>query len=980
MKQTKTTFSVLLFFLLSELAFGQKDYEWKEASSGGYTYKYVTDDPLEARYYVLSNGLTVITSVNKKEPRIQTIIATKAGSKTDPANHTGLAHYLEHMLFKGTDKFGTLNWNKEKPLLDVIDKLYEQYNNTHNETERAKIYRQIDSVSGLAAQYAIANEYDNMMASIGAKGTNAFTSFEETAYVNDIPSNRVDQWLKIEAERFRNPVFRMFHTELEAVYEEKNISLDNDLDQVFEKLFAGLFRKHNYGLQTTIGTVEHLKNPSLPEIRKYYETYYVPNNMVIVLSGDFDPDELVKKVDASFGYMKAKKVPEYIFSPEDALTRPMEISVLGTESEYLTFGFVFPGAADAQTHILEILADFLSNGKAGLLDGLVTRRQVLSADAGAYLLKDYSVLYFSAVPKEGQTLEELKDIILAEVERLKKGDFDEGLIQAIVFNKRLQDMRAAESNTGRAFELLEGFITGRDRASALKGEASKLKLSKKEITEYARKHLSNAPVIVYKRQGKNPETVKVEKPPITPVEVNRDKESPFAKEILAMKTPEIKAEFPDFKRDVILGEMGYHQVIQTKNTVNDLFALHFLVPVGYKYSPLLRVLEYYFRYAGAGKMSAEEYDKELYKLAATVSMSVQEEETYFTLRGLNQNFSGSYRLFRDKLKYPEIKEEIIQSVTGLILKERSDAKMNPDQYLSRLYSYGYYKGLNPFTHILSADQLKTLTGKELKSLMDLMMNSAYRILYYGPFSEDELIRELNRGEEVSLTPKTPASPVKFMDYELRKPENAEAILVNYDKVQTDILWLFNGADFKADMLPVVAVYNEYFGGGMSSVVFQEIRESKALAYNTYSYYDVPSDKKYPFRFVAYVGCQGDKVSESLDAMYALLEKMPKSIPKFLASKASLKFNISTSRITGENLISEYLRAEKLGIKVPVNQFIAERMDAITYTDIEKFQQSYIAASPKYLIIFGNLAKMDRSVLKKYFTHIRPVSEEELFGY
>ena len=231
MRLLKPVFFVLLL-LLNVAAFSQAKYEWKEATSGGYTYKYVTNDPDKARFYTLKNGLTVILSATNKDPRIQCYIATKAGSKTDPANHTGLAHYLEHMLFKGTDKFGSLDWAKEKPELDKINALYEEYNHTTDPELRKAIYHRIDSVSGVAAKFAIANEYDKMMSSMGAQGTNAFTSFEQTVYTDDVPSNATDKYLKVQGERFRNPQFRIFHTELEAVYEEKNRGLDNDPSKV----------------------------------------------------------------------------------------------------------------------------------------------------------------------------------------------------------------------------------------------------------------------------------------------------------------------------------------------------------------------------------------------------------------------------------------------------------------------------------------------------------------------------------------------------------------------------------------------------------------------------------------------------------------------------------------------------------------------------------------------------------------------------
>src|SRR5882757_8382421 len=290
---------------------GQDKYVWKEATSGGYTYRYVTNDPMQTRVYTLANGLTVLLSPNHKEPRVAVRIAVRAGSNTDPRDHTGLAHYLEHLLFKGTDQYGSLNWAKEKPYLDQIDALYEQYNTTKDPALRKRIYHHIDSVSGLASHYSIANEYDKMMANIGAQGSNAHTWVEETIYEEDVPANAMDKFLVVQAERFRNPILRLFHTELEAVYEEKNRGLDNDGSKMSEAMHKYLFPTHNYGQQTTIGTIEHLRNPSLKAIRDYYHKYYVPNNMAVIMAGDIDPDQLIKKIDKSFAYMKRQPVQLY---------------------------------------------------------------------------------------------------------------------------------------------------------------------------------------------------------------------------------------------------------------------------------------------------------------------------------------------------------------------------------------------------------------------------------------------------------------------------------------------------------------------------------------------------------------------------------------------------------------------------------------------------------------------------------------------
>jgi len=262
-----------------------------------YPYTTILGDSLHTRIYTLKNGLTVYLSPDADEPRIYTSIAVRAGSKNDPAETTGLAHYLEHMLFKGTDRVGSLDYAREHTEIEKIITLYEEYRSTEDPEKRAAIYRDIDSISNAAAQFAVPNEYDKILNSIGAQGTNAYTWVEQTVYLNDIPSNKLEQWLTIEAERFRNPVMRLFHTELETVYEEKNMTMDSDSRKIWDNLFAGLFKKHTYGTQTTIGRAEHLKNPSIRNVMNYYRSYYVPNNMALCMAGDFDPDTTIRMID-----------------------------------------------------------------------------------------------------------------------------------------------------------------------------------------------------------------------------------------------------------------------------------------------------------------------------------------------------------------------------------------------------------------------------------------------------------------------------------------------------------------------------------------------------------------------------------------------------------------------------------------------------------------------------------------------------------
>ena len=326
-------------------------------------------DLSQTRIYTLKNGLKVYLSVNKEEPRIQTYIAVRTGSKNDPAETTGLAHYLEHLMFKGTDKFGVTDPEKESPLLADIEKRYEAYRKMTDPEERRQAYHEIDSVSQLAAKYFIPNEYDKLMAAIGAEGTNAYTSNDVTCYTEDIPSNEVENWAKIQADRFQNMVIRGFHTELEAVYEEYNIHLTDDSDKQFNALMAKLFPTHPYGTQTTIGTQEHLKNPSITNIKEYFKKWYVPNNVAICMAGDFDPDEVIATIDKYFGsWQPGDDVTAPEFPAAGPITAPRDTTVYGLEAETLWLGWRFDRGNSLQGDTLQVIEHMLSNGTAGLID------------------------------------------------------------------------------------------------------------------------------------------------------------------------------------------------------------------------------------------------------------------------------------------------------------------------------------------------------------------------------------------------------------------------------------------------------------------------------------------------------------------------------------------------------------------------------------------------------------------------------------
>lgn len=957
--------------------YGQ-DFQWKEAESNGYTYRYVTNDPTAARYYTLKNGLTVILSPTKKDPRIQTYIATKAGSKTDPADHTGLAHYLEHMLFKGTDQFGSKDWAKEKPLLDRIDALYEKYNGTKDEAKRKEIYKEIDKISGEASKYAIANEYDKMMAGMGADGTNAFTSFEQTVYTEDIPANAADKFLAVQAERFRQPVLRLFHTELEAVYEEKNRGLDNDPRKVYEAMFAAIFPNNNYGKQTTIGTVEHLKNPSLTAIREYFNTYYVPNNMGVIMSGDFNPDEMIAKIDRAFSYMKTRTVPGYAIGQESAITAPVTREVFGPNPENITIGFRFPGATTKDARMLNFIGSMLTNGQAGLIDlDLVKKQKLLAAYAYPYVLKDYSVLLLQGNPTEGQSLDEVRALLLQEIEKLRKGEFSDELLQSIVNNEKKNTIQKYEKYSSRAESLMDEFTSDVDHKTQLQYIEEISGITRKDIMDFASRYLKdNSYVAVYKRKGEDKNIVKVDKPAITPVSVNREDQSPFLKKVDAMPEAPIAPVWLDFEKDIAKNKLGAADVLSVKNTDNSLFRLYYYFDSGKWNNKLLPLAAEYLEYLGTKDKSPEAISKEFYKLASSFDVNAGNEETYVTLEGLNENFSRTAALFEDLIRNCRPDQEAMNAYKTRLKKARANAKQNKGTIMNGLRSYAQYGPRNPFNNVLSDAELDALKAEDLITILHDLFNYKHKVLYYGPKTGTELTAAL---QPVHPVPASLKEMPKSRTFTQVATDRNKVLFAHYDMVQAEVFWVRNSDPYNVSITPTVNLFNNYFGGGMGSVVFQTIRESKALAYSTYSYFSLPGKKEDKDMIMAYVGTQADKFGESTTAMNELLTTLPKSEQLFETAKSGLKKSIASERITQDGIIFSYLRAGKLGNREDVRKMVYEQAPKLSFADINSFHDKEMKGKKYTYCLVASQDKVSEADMQK-LGEVKKLNLTEIFGY
>ena len=952
-------------------------------SCSKYKYETVKGDPMNTKIYTLDNGLKVYMTVNKETPRVQTYIAVKVGSKNDPKETTGLAHYLEHLMFKGTESFGTADYAAEKPLLDSIKTLFEIYRTKTDPEERKALYHRIDSISYEASKIAIPNEYDKLMAIIGADNTNAFTSNDMTVYQEDIPSNEIDNWAKIEADRFINPVIRGFHTELEAVYEEKNMSLTRDNSKAMEALDAALFPHHPYGLQTTLGTQEHLKNPSIVNIENYRANFYVPNNVAICVSGDFDPDTFVATIEKYFGEWKPNPDIKYLeYEPEQAITTPVQKNVYGLDAEFVMLGWRVPGANDyLRSEVGDIVGDILYNGQAGVADINLVQAQKLNGFYGFnYTRPDYGEFLLVGYPREGQTLDEVRDLMLGQVAKLRSGDFDETLIQAALNNRKLSEMRQLENNDDRAMSFVESFINGHNwKDDAL--QMSRLeKITRQQIVDWANEYLgASSYVAVYKRIGEDKNIERIDAPQITPIETNRDVQSEFLTEIQKTPVQPIEPVFVDFAKEMSKDTVTAGiEILYKKNETNDITTLNCVFDKGSQDDPRLSIAFDYLSYLGTPTRTAEQIKTELYGLACSQRLSCGLTQSYIGVSGLDENIGKAMDIVEDLILNAVPDTTILAELKSDIFRSRSDNKLNQGACFSALRKYILYGPEFIRKTTLTNEQVAALTSEELLLTVKELYGKRHDILYYGPSEEPAAKEMIAAHHKIGENPE----PLEKTYPATRKIESGEVFIAPYTADQFYYLQYSNRGDiFNVANDPEVRMYNTYFGSGMGAIVFQEMREARGLAYSAYADFSDLGHKDSDYIFYAFIAAQNEKAKEAVETFDSIINDMPESEKAFEVAKTSLLTGIRTARTTGFGVLTEYLDLRDYGLTEDREKAIFEKVQGMTLDDVKAFQEKWIKGRKYTYGFLGN--RNDPKFDNEFVSTLGPVTEltlEEIFGY
>ena len=924
----------------------------------------------------LDNGLTVYLSPNAEEPRFYAEIITRAGSKHDPSTNTGLAHYLEHLLFKGTRSFGTENFAEEEPLLRQISELYEQRAAEKNETKRDEIYRQINTLSTEASKLAIPNEMDRVYSDMGAKGLNAHTWHEETVYKIDLPANRLEHWAKIESERFAQPVFRLFHTELETVYEEKNRAIDNKHRLIYRAVNNLLFKVHPYGQQSTLGTVEHLKNPSIYAIEEFYSKHYVPQNMAICLSGDLDPEPTFAIIEKYFGKWSGPEElrPEPSWNEKPLEGREfVEVEYLGEEHVVLAFRTAPKHHEDYPA--LRLVDMILDNSVAGLINlDLVEKQKVRAAGCYPQNLNDFGAHYLYGTPKDGQSLETVEQLLLQQIDRVKKGDFEDWALQAVINDFKKRQKENYEKNDQRVELLRDTFLAFVDWNVTLNEISEMERVTKADIIRVANKYYGKDYVAGFRIDAQH-DLPSIEKPAIDPLSIDPDKGSSFMEEVDQLPYEPLQPKFLVPEKDFSVREISPGiRLIHTFNPLNDLFNLEVRMDLGFDHQPMLSTAKRMLDRAGARKMSSEDLKVEWYKLGTDFGFGVQEHFCNFFINGLDENFLSSLQLAESHLLFPNSSEEIWNETKDIILSERDDEQKDPNALTHALAHFHRYGKNSRYLKRSSDTDLNNSTTSGLSELLKQAVESPRSILYFGPQSPD-VVEQWIRDSFLGVSPKHKAAKVE-PDRSL-KTQKDQVYFLHKEMAQAQVRFEFSSGLLDESLTPSVQIFNEYFGGGMAGLVFQELREARALAYSAWARFFTPSRPDEENVMVGSIGCQADKTIDAMEAFIGLLKEMPVSNTRWSSAHASLLSAYRTNPITSRAIPKFVYDVDTLGLKIDPRESRFKNLSKAKIDGFEKFYQDKIKAKSILFSVVGDSTRIDMKALEK-FGPFTQVSAKELF--
>jgi predicted Zn-dependent peptidase len=905
-------------------------------------------DPMGVTVHRLGNGMTVYISTNRQEPRFSAWIAVRTGSRNDPADSTGLAHYLEHMLFKGTDELGTLDIDAERPHLARIAELYDELRKTDEPGARAEIFTEIDRRTQATAAWAIPEEMSRIYGLLGIEGFNAFTDDDSTVYEADVPSNRLRAFAVVEVERFQDAEFRLFYPELEAVYEEKNKSIDEPWDQIDEAIRVALFPGHPYGTQPTIGRSEHLETPAYGDMVAYHQRWYAPNNMAILLAGDIDAATALPVLEETLGTLEPR--PLEASTPGDlAPSRGRAFrEVLAEGEESVTIGWRTVGGTDPDEPTITVLDRVLDNATSGLLNlELELTQKVPDASSWSTHMREAGYFNVSATAREGQSLEEVERLLLEVVAKLRAGEVEPRTIEAILLHEDIDDKQRLESNEGRVAKLHEAYIGRRTWQAVLERDARLRRITKADVVAAANRYLGEDFAVVYRRRG-TPELPKIDKPKLTPVEVDDARESAFSRKIAAMPATPLEPEWLVEGKHYERRTLTSGPLVAAKNTRNDLYHVSFVIERGHRKDRLLchglRLLEL----SGNGGKSAEALRDELYALGTSIDFYCDADETWLIVRGLDRTMEASLGLLREWLRGATFDATTLAGLTENTLSERRDMLDDPAALEYMLHAHALYGQDSSYMVEPSNRELLAAKPKALAKLVRGLLDYRRRTYYFGPRAADAVTEVLALGGGTR-------EPGKFLDTEYRKVTEPTIYFVHKEVAKAAITLAIPQGVLEPERRAEGRLLGEYLDGNMGSLLYLEIREARGLVYTTGGYEQTGSRPGDEWAFLGHMETQAEKTVEAVKTYLEVIRR-PLTKVRLAAAKESMEQYFLGSRIDPRQVPSWVRDWDLLGEPGDPRPKQREAMAALDVSGLEPMVATLRA--PSVIAIVGDRRRVD----------------------
>ena len=932
--------------------------------------------------YKLDNGLTVMLWEDHDAPDVTGYIVVRAGAVDEPVEYTGLAHYLEHMLFKGTERIGALDWNAEKPIYDSIIALYDQYSDATDPKVRESLATQINEASMRQAKISSLEDFFVLLDLIGAEGVNAYTSYDLTAYHNSFPASEMYRWLTIFSDRLINPVFRTFQAELENVFEEYNMYANEPSSQVQKQLMADIYAGCPYE-RDVIGLPEHLKNPRLSRLIEFYNTWYVPNNMALIIVGDFDTETTKPMIAETFSRLEAKPLPERPTYPE--------VSFAGNPSKHYNLGYnpqvawVYNGVkeGDEDQDVLDFVCALLYNGQIGLLDKINTKGEVSQAYAYCDTRRNTGRIIIAAIPyydANQQMFESdkaTKAIVMREIDKIKRGEIDDALI-ANVKRMYAQSEKVAEENASSKMNaLVDAFTYGKPTDDIFTANEKIQNLTKEEIVRVAKKYF-DAPymTVSFDEDTKTPKAKTLPKPNIKPVEPSHE-ETDYAKAFKQLPKAQMKQTFNDFN-DVTVSKLDENITLHyTPNTKNDVFTMTLRYGVGEHEMPLLPFATALMEDAGIMGNPAtkgEDFKVQLAELGASVSYGCSDSYFTISISGEDGNMNQIMNLVNRQLLMPYLEQKQLDNVKGGEFFSRLSRQKRTAVQKSALLQYGLYGKKSAYLDEVKFADIWALDGVQVQRLIASARTYALDVFYCGTLTQEQLVPEL------PLTEGMQPSNSPFIQDRVAYTKPTILFLPNSNVQQADLYFYINGRPYDIASDVYSDAFNQYMSGGFTGLIMYEIREKRSMAYTAYGVDRTPGLTGKDCYFYGYIGTQSDKVVDAISTYLDIINDMPIDSTNMEALRAALRQAGQTAKPSMRGKAATYEYWKRLGYNEDPAKVNKDKIDALTIEDIESFYKQNIQGKPITIIMMGDPKKIDiKAIEKKMGCKVTKLSPGKLFN-